>query len=135
PGARRGGIRHGPRRRGRRRRGSLSRVGERHVGAFAAVGAWPGVLARLVDGEDLPADVASAALDRILAGEATDAQIAGFLIGLRAKGEAPEEVAGLVEAMLAAASPLELDDPAATVDIVGTGGSVALGGQAFNVST
>src|SRR5690606_37805904 len=91
--------------------------------------------ARLVDGEDLPADVASAALDRILAGEATDAQIAGFLIGLRAKGEAPEEVAGLVEAMLAAASPLELDDPAATVDIVGTGGSVALGGQAFNVST
>ena len=105
------------------------------MGAFAAVGAWPGVLARLVDGEDLPADVASAALDRILAGEATDAQIAGFLIGLRAKGEAPDEVAGLVEAMLAAASPLELDDPAATVDIVGTGGSAALGGQAFNVST
>ena len=105
------------------------------MGAFAAIGAWPGVLARLVAGEDLPADVASAALDRILAGEATDAQIAGFLIGLRAKGEAPDEVAGLVEAMLAAASPLELDDPAATVDIVGTGGSVALGGQAFNVST
>jgi anthranilate phosphoribosyltransferase len=105
------------------------------VGAFAAAGAWPGVLGSLVAGEDLPADVAKGALDRILAGEATDAQIAGFLIGLRAKGEAPEEVAGLVDAMLAAAAPLELDDPAGTIDIVGTGGSKALGGRAFNVST
>jgi anthranilate phosphoribosyltransferase len=105
------------------------------VGAFAAVGAWPGVLASLVAGHDLDPEVATGALERILAGEATDAQIAGFLIGLRSKGESPEEVAGLVDAMLAAAAPLELDDPDATVDIVGTGGSKALGGRAFNVST
>jgi len=93
------------------------------------------VLASLVAGEDLPADVATGALGQILDGQATDAQIAGFLVGLRAKGESPEEVAGLVDAMLAVAAPLELDDPQQTVDIVGTGGSVALGGRAFNVST
>ncbi len=105
------------------------------MGAFAGSGAWPGVLARLVTGEDLSSEVATGALAQILDGDATDAQIAGFLVGLRAKGESPEEVAGLVDAMLAAASPLELDDPDGTVDIVGTGGSVALGGRAFNVST
>lgn len=105
------------------------------MGAFAAAGAWPGVLASLIAGRDLPADVATGALYRILGGEATDAQIAGFMVALRAKGETPDEVAGLVDAMLAAAAPLDLDDPAGTVDIVGTGGSAALGGQAFNVST
>lgn len=105
------------------------------MGAFGAAGAWPGVIASLVSGRDLLVDVAAGALGQILAGEATDAQVAAFLIGLRAKGESPEEVVGLVEATLAAAAPLELDDPDSTVDIVGTGGSVALGGQAFNVST
>ena len=105
------------------------------MGAFASAGAWPGVLSAVVAGDDLSFAVAAGALERILAGDATDAQIAGFVIALKAKGESPEEVAGLVEAMLAAAAPLDLDDPAGTVDIVGTGGSKALGGQAFNVST
>lgn len=105
------------------------------MGAFASAGAWPGVLTSLIAGEDLAPGVATGALERILAGEATDAQIGAFLVGLRAKGESPEEVAGLVEAMLAAAAPLDLDDPAATVDVVGTGGSAARGGRAFNVST
>lgn len=105
------------------------------MGAFGAAGAWPGVITALVAGTDLPVEVAQGALERILSGEATDAQIAAFLVGLRAKGESADEVVGLVSAMLDAASPLELDDPAATVDIVGTGGSAALGGRAFNVST
>lgn len=105
------------------------------MGAFAEAGAWPGVLSRLLRGEDLDAALCRATLDRVLAGEATDAQIAGLLVGLRAKGETAEELTGLVEAMLDAAAPLELADPAATVDIVGTGGSKVLGGQAFNVST
>lgn len=105
------------------------------MGAFGAAGAWPGVLASLVAGDDLSIDVAAGAMERILAGEATDAQIAGFLIGLRTKGESPDEVVGLVDAMLGAAAPLLLDDPVGTIDIVGTGGSKALGGQAFNVST
>jgi anthranilate phosphoribosyltransferase len=105
------------------------------MGAFGEVGAWPGVLGRLVAGEDLGAETCRAALERVLAGEATDAQVAGFLVGLRAKGETTDEVTGLVEAMLSAAAPLELPDPDRTLDIVGTGGSRALGGRAFNVST
>ncbi len=105
------------------------------MGAFAAAGAWPEVIRRLTRSEDLTVDEARGAVERVLAGEATDAQVAAFLVGLRAKGETPGEVAGMVEAMLAAASPLELPDPTAVVDVVGTGGSTALGGRAFNVST
>lgn len=105
------------------------------MGAFAAAGAWPGVLRRLTEGGDLTAEEAAGALSRILAGEATEVQMAGFLVGLRARGETAEELDGLVEAMLAAAEPLPLPDPAGTLDIVGTGGSKALGGKAFNVST
>lgn len=105
------------------------------MGAFAAAGAWPGVIASLVAGEDLSVDVAAGALGRIFAGEATDSQVAALLVGLRCKGESGVEVTGLVDAMLAAAAPLLLDDPDRTVDIVGTGGSRALGGRAFNVST
>lgn len=105
------------------------------MGAFAAAGAWPGVLRRLLDREDLDGTVTGSALERILLGEATDAQIAAFIVGLRIKGETPEEVSGMVDAMLDAAAPLVLDDPGSVIDIVGTGGSSALGGQAFNVST
>ena len=105
------------------------------MGAFAGAGTWPGVLRSLTSGQDLPADVARGALDHILIGEATDAQIAAFIVALRIKGETPEEVVGLVAAMLDAAAPLDLPDPRGTVDLVGTGGSAALGGRAFNVST
>ena len=48
---------------------------------------WPVVLSTLIAGTDLSADQASEALREILAGEATDAQIAAFLIALRMKGE------------------------------------------------
>ena len=105
------------------------------MGAFAGAGAWPGVLRSLTSGEDLPAEVAKGALDHILTGEATDAQIAAFIVALRIKGETPDEVVGLVAAMVEAAAPLDLPDPRNTVDLVGTGGSAALGGRAFNVST
>ena len=46
-------------------------------------GGWPGLLARLCDGEDLSADEAEAVLTEILGGEAEPAQIAGFLVGLK----------------------------------------------------
>lgn len=105
------------------------------MGAFAAAGAWPGVLRTLLAGEQLEGAVCRGALERVLAGEATPAQIAAFIVGLRMKGEAPEEVAGLVDAMLAAAAPLDLEDPDGTVDLVGTGGATALAGRAVNVST
>ena len=84
---------------------------------------------------DVVVEVAAAALERMLEGTATDAQIAAFIVALRIKGETVEEVAALVGAMLDVSSPLLLDDPEATLDIVGTGGSAALAGKAFNVST
>jgi anthranilate phosphoribosyltransferase len=105
------------------------------MGAFAEIGAWPGLLRELTAGRDLTAAVTRAALERVLDGEATDAQIAAFIVALRMKGESVDEVVGLVGAMLDAAAPLELDDPSATIDLVGTGGSTALSGRAFNVST
>ena len=67
---------------------------------------------------------------QIMAGEATSAQIAAFVIALRAKGETATEVTGLVDAMLAAAQPLTVDGP--TLDVVGTGGDMA---QTVNIST
>jgi len=97
---------------------------------FADLGGWPGVLGRLVAGESLGIDEAECALDQILEGEATEAQIAAFAVALRAKGETVDEIHGLVRAMLAHAEPVTVDgDP---VDVVGTGGD-RLG--SINVST
>jgi len=56
-------------------------------------------LARLLDGRDLARDEARGTMTVIMAGEATDAQIAGFLVALRAKGETADEIAGCAEAM------------------------------------
>src|SRR5262245_37797714 len=73
-------------------------------------------------------------MGEIMSGSATSAQIAGFATALRAKGETPGEVAGLVEAMLAHATRVPLTEPdrAAAVDLVGTGGDRA---HTVNIST
>ena len=60
-------------------------------------------------------------MGEILAGEATPAQIAGFAVALRAKGETIEEVTGLLEAMYAVATPLVV--AGRSLDVVGTGGA------------
>ncbi len=101
--------------------------------AIDDVGGWPRILGRLVEGEDLRGEDAAAALASILAGEATAAQLAAFIVALRLKGETAEEVAGMVGAMLDAAAPVEL--PPGTIDIVGTGGSPRRRVKALNVST
>ena len=95
--------------------------------------AWPDLLATLLRREDLtPADTAWA-MARVMEGDATPVQLAGFLVALRAKGETPAEVAGLVEAMLEHASPVELaEDTGPTVDTCGTGGDRA---NTVNIST
>lgn len=96
-------------------------------------GGWPEILTILSSGEDLTRQQARAALLTVLSGDATDAQLAGFIIALRMKGECVEELTGLVEAMLEHAAPLELDD--GVIDIVGTGGAPSRRHGALSVST
>ncbi|MDR3083281.1 MAG: anthranilate phosphoribosyltransferase, partial [Streptomyces sp.] len=91
---------------------------------------WPDVLSALLAGRDLTADDTAWAMDRIMSGEATNAQIAGFAVALRAKGETVSEVTGLVRARYGHANLLEV--PGTTVDIVGTGGDRA---KTVNIST
>ncbi len=92
---------------------------------------WPDLLTGLVTGHDLdPADTAWA-MNEILAGAATPAQIAGFMVALQAKGVTAGELTGLVRGMLDNARPISLPTHEA-VDIVGTGGDRA---NTVNVST
>jgi anthranilate phosphoribosyltransferase len=91
---------------------------------------WPGLLTRLVRREDLSTDDTRWAMRQVMTGEATPAQVAGFVVALRAKGESPDEVAGLAATMLELATPVTL--PVACVDIVGTGGD---GAHTVNIST
>jgi anthranilate phosphoribosyltransferase len=93
---------------------------------------FPDAIGRLLRREDLPADVAERALGAILAGEATDAQIAGFAVALRAKGETPTELAALVRTMLAFSDHVEVGDGAPLIDTCGTGGDRS---GTVNVST
>src|ERR671922_2106546 len=92
------------------------------------------VLTRAIDalssGHDLAREQAGAVLGEIMRGDATDAQIAGFLIALRTKGETVDELAGLAGTMRALATPVPCDR-GDLVDTAGTGG----GKPTFNVST
>jgi len=88
-------------------------------------------LAQLLDGKDLSREDAYRVMDTIMSGEATPAQIGGFLVALRLKGETADEIAGAAEAMRAhvvAVRPARTD----LVDTAGTGGD---GGRTFNIST
>jgi anthranilate phosphoribosyltransferase len=91
---------------------------------------WPDLLTALLAGRDLSREDTAWAMDRIMRGEATDAQIAGFAVALRAKGETVAEVSGLVRTMYEHAELIEVPGP--TVDIVGTGGDRA---RTVNIST
>jgi anthranilate phosphoribosyltransferase len=88
-------------------------------------------MAKVLDGRDLTRTESHEAMDSIMRGEATDAQIAGFLVALRAKGETVDEIAGCAEAMRAHALEVR---PRRTdlVDTAGTGGD---GMQTLNIST
>jgi anthranilate phosphoribosyltransferase len=95
---------------------------------------WPNLTSALLRGEELATADTAWAMGEIMAGSATPVQIAGFAMALRAKGETPGELAGLVEAMLASATLVELPEKVRTdaVDIVGTGGDRA---NTVNIST
>ena len=104
------------------------------MSALDDVGGWPALLTELVEGRDVPAAHARAAMATILSGDATPAQLIGFVVALRAKGETPEELSGLLDAVLEAASlvPLSEELRSRAVDIVGTGGDRS---HSINVST
>jgi anthranilate phosphoribosyltransferase len=95
---------------------------------------WPNLTSALLRGEELATPDTAWAMGEIMAGNATPVQVAGFAIALRAKGETPAELAGLVEAMLANATLVELPEAVRTdaVDVVGTGGDRA---NTVNIST
>jgi len=88
-------------------------------------------LAELLDGHDLSRPRAREVMDEIMRGEATPAQIGGFLVALRAKGETADEMTGCAEAMREHVVPVraERDD---LVDTAGTGGD---GSRTLNIST
>jgi len=88
------------------------------------------ILNKVAAGESLNADEAEAAFGIIMSGEATPAQIAGFLMALRVRGETVDEITGAVRTMRAKMTTITAPDGA--MDVVGTGGD---GSGTFNIST
>ena len=87
-------------------------------------------LAKVATGAPLSRDEARAAFETLLSGEVTPAQAGGFLMALRVRGEAPDEIVGAVEAMRG--RMLTIRAPQGAIDIVGTGGD---GAGSYNIST
>jgi anthranilate phosphoribosyltransferase len=86
---------------------------------------------RLLAGDDIGRAGAQAAVGVVMDGEAEDAQVAGFLIALRAKGESAEELAGIADAVRLRAESVVVDPSLTLVDTCGTGG----GPSTVNIST
>ncbi|MGO1594600.1 MAG: anthranilate phosphoribosyltransferase [Ancrocorticia sp.] len=91
---------------------------------------WPGLISSLIDHEDLPAEGTAWAMDQVMSGETSPVVLAGFLTALATKGETPDELRGLADAMLAHAVPVRATGP--ILDIVGTGGDRL---KTVNIST
>ncbi|MEV8219231.1 anthranilate phosphoribosyltransferase [Microbacterium sp. NPDC077391] len=81
---------------------------------------WPDLLSTLLDRRDLSVWESTWAMRQVMRGRVTDAQLAGFLVALRAKGETIDEIVGFRDAILEAAVPLPVSSD--VLDIVGTGG-------------
>jgi anthranilate phosphoribosyltransferase len=94
--------------------------------------ALQGAIHKLAFREPLTAADAEAAFDVVMQGQATAIQVAALLSALRATGESPEVVAGVVRALRSAMISLEADHPEALVDTCGTGGGSV---STFNIST
>jgi len=87
-------------------------------------------IAKLVRREGLSEDEAATAFEVIMRGDATPAQIAGFVVALRMKGETADEITGFARTVRAMATPIEVEGP--LLDTCGTGGD---GRATFNIST
>jgi len=81
---------------------------------------WPDVLTTLLERRDLSVWESTWAMRQVMQGSVTEAQLAGFLVALRAKGETIDEIVGFRDAILEAAVPLPVSPN--VLDIVGTGG-------------
>jgi anthranilate phosphoribosyltransferase len=91
---------------------------------------WPRTLTRLASHEALSADEAAEAMRAIMSGDVTPAQVGGFLMALRTKGETVDELDGLARTALEFANPVS--PPAPVLDTCGTGGDRS---GTFNIST
>jgi len=89
------------------------------------------ILSAIVRGSSLTAEQATEAMRKIMQGEASDIQVAGFLVGLATRGETVTELTALTKVMRTFATPVVCDDPHA-IDMCGTGGD---GLGTFNIST
>ena len=92
--------------------------------------AFKPLIAKVATGATLTRAEAASAFDAMLSGEVTPAQMGGFLMALRTRGESVEEITGAVEAMRA--KMLRVNAPADAIDVVGTGGDNS---GSYNVST
>lgn len=104
------------------------------MSAIDNFGGWSSILSRLMAREDLDDAQSKAAMQSMLSGETSPAQIAAFLVALRTKGETATELWGLLDAVRGASARVELSADLAgkSIDIVGTGGDSS---HSVNVST
>ncbi len=98
------------------------------------VGGWATVISKVLSGEELDTQTVAVALEVILEGNATPAQIAGFVVALRGRGETASELSAMLDVVLqhAVTVPLTSEQQLAAIDVVGTGGD---GSHSINVST
>jgi len=90
------------------------------------------IIGKVIDGKHLDEEEITAAMRAIMGGTATQAQIAGFLVAMRMKGETVTELTAAAAIMRELASGVDLGGLPNTLDIVGTGGD---GSGTFNIST
>jgi anthranilate phosphoribosyltransferase len=100
------------------------------VAETAGVRSWRALLTHLIARSDLDSGDTAWAMNQVMSGAATPAQIAAFVVALRAKGETAAEIAGLAHGMLSHARRVQI--PGRAVDVVGTGGDQA---HTVNIST
>ena len=98
------------------------------------VGGWSTVITRVLSGEELDAATIATAVEVILQGDASPAQIAGFLVALRGRGETSSELSAMLDVVLTHGIevPLNESQRSLAIDVVGTGGD---GSHSINVST
>lgn len=104
------------------------------MSAIEQVGGWAALLHKISAGSDLSLEESRAAMRTVLQGEATSAQIAALVMGLRTKGESAVELEGMLFEVRSASARVELPPniSAKAIDIVGTGGDKS---HSVNIST